>query len=156
MIQDPVSPGIDPVRKSITVGVTRERAFAFYTQRMDAWWPFPEKCVFKERTRTVTYEPRIGGAVIEESVDGERVEWGRILEWNPPTSFRMTWHPGRDAATAQDLEVRFIAVPEGTRVEIEHRGWEKLLDGRVQRESYTGGWAEVLAAFGDACARGVA
>ena len=157
MIQDPISSGIEPVRKSIVVAVTPERAFAVYTQRMEAWWPFDGKSVFQECARTVTYEPRVGGAVIEESVDGERAEWGRILAWDPPHSFRMTWHPGRHAATAQELEVRFVAVEGGTRVEIEHRGWEKLgEDGAGQRQGYDKGWGEVLAALVDGIVRGVA
>jgi hypothetical protein len=156
MIQDPISTRIEPVRKSIVVAVTPERAFAVYTRRMDAWWPF-EKSVFKDRARTVTYEPRVGGAVEEFSVDGERAEWGRILAWNPPHSFRMTWHPGRGEDTAQELEVRFLAVPGGTRVEIEHHGWERLLaQGRAQRDNYDRGWAAVLAAFETAIAGGAA
>jgi uncharacterized protein YndB with AHSA1/START domain len=157
MITNPVTPGIEPVRKSIVVAVTPERAFTVFTQRTDAWWPFKGKSIFQERGRSVTYEPRVGGEVYETSVDGERGTWGRILAWSPPDSFRMTWHPGRDESTAQELEVRFVAVPEGTRVEIEHRGWEKLLDqGRASREGYDGGWIAVLDALVDACARGIA
>jgi len=157
MITNPVTPGIEPVRKSIIVAVTPERAFTVFTQRADAWWPLEGKSMFKERARTLTYEPRVGGEVYETSVDGERGVWGRILAWSPPDSFRMTWHPGRDESTAQELEVRFVAVAGGTRVELEHRGWEKLLDqGPASRADYDGGWIAVLDALVDACARGIA
>ena len=156
MITDPASSRIEPVRKSITVAVTPERAFAVFTQRMDAWWPFPGHSMFEERSRGVEFEPRVGGLVNEISADGERSAWGRLLEWNPPHSFRMTWHPGREEATAQELDVRFVAVEGGTRVEIEHRGWEKLLDGGAEaRGGYDQGWGAVLGAFVDACSRGV-
>ena len=155
MISDPVSSRIEPVRKSIVVAVTPERAFAVFTQRMDAWWPFQGHSMFEERSRGVEFEPRVGGMVNEISADGERSAWGRLLAWNPPDSFRMTWHPGRDEATAQELDVRFVAVDGGTRVEIEHRGWEKLLENRrATRDNYDQGWGAVLGAFADACAGG--
>jgi uncharacterized protein YndB with AHSA1/START domain len=157
MTSDPLPARIEPIRKSITVAAPPARAFVVFTQRMDAWWPFDGKSVFGTRARTVTFEPRAGGTVFEESIDGERAPWGRILAWNPPASFRMVWHPGRDASTAQELEVRFVVVPEGTRVELEHSGWEKLLDeGRAQRDRHDHGWSVVLAAFTDAVAGGVA
>jgi uncharacterized protein YndB with AHSA1/START domain len=153
MISEPLSSRIEPIRKSIVVAVTPERAFAVFTQRMDAWWPFQGHSIFEERSRSVEFEPRVGGLVNEISADGERGAWGRLLSWNPPDSFRMTWHPGRDEATAQELDVRFVAVEGGTRVEIEHRGWEKLLDkASASRTGYDQGWGAVLAAFAGACA----
>jgi len=156
MISDPVSSRIEPIRKSIVVAVTPERAFTVFTQRMDAWWPFQGHSMFEERSRGVEFEPRAGGTVNEISADGERSPWGRLLEWNPPDSFRMTWHPGRDESTAQELDVRFVAVDGGTQVEIEHRGWEKLLErGAEARGGYDQGWGAVLDAFVDACARGI-
>jgi uncharacterized protein YndB with AHSA1/START domain len=156
MISDPVTPRIEPVRKSVTVAVAPARAFAVFTGRMDAWWPFQDHSIFKERARGVEFEPRIGGAVVELGPGGERTEWGRLLEWNPPDSLRMTWHPGRDASTAQELTVRFVAVPEGTRVEIEHHGWEKLAErGAAARDSYDQGWGAVIAAYVQAIAAGI-
>ena len=156
MIQDPVSTGIEPIRKSITVAVAPDRAFRVFTERMDAWWPFQGHSLFEERARRVEFEPRVGGRVEEISADGERGSWGRLLSWDPPASFRMTWHPGRDESTAQELEVRFIAVPEGTRVELEHRGWEKLGErGTGTRGGYDQGWEAVLGAYGKACAEDV-
>jgi hypothetical protein len=56
----------------------------------------------------------------------------------------------RRAAT--EVEVRFVAVePDHTRVELEHRGWERLGDLAAQaRSSYEGGWPGVLDAFAGA------
>jgi hypothetical protein len=50
------------------------------------------------------------------------------------------------------VEVRFTAVdPEHTRVELEHRGWERLGDQDDQaRAGYEDGWPRVLDAFAGA------
>ena len=63
----------------------------------------------------------------------------------PPHRFVVTWHPGRAADTAQEVEIRFVAVTGGTRVELEHRGWTKLgKDAAAARESYAEGWPFVF------------
>ena len=36
----------------------------------------------------------------------------------------MTWHPARGEETSQELNIRFMAEGEGTRVEIVHSGWD--------------------------------
>jgi hypothetical protein len=144
----PAAPRIEPVRKSVDVSIPPDRAFAFFTERMDAWWPFDGHSLFGVRARGVAFEPRAGGSVCELSVDGQRNLWGRLLDWDPPRGFRMTWHPGREAAGAQELMVRFHTIPEGTRVELVHRGWETLAgEAEEARRNYDRGWDTVLHAF---------
>ena len=64
----------------------------------------------------------------------------------------MTWHPGRNPDAAQELEVRFVVEPDGTRVELEHRGWQQLgSEAKDARERYDSGWTLVLARFVEAC-----
>jgi hypothetical protein len=78
-----------------------------------------------------------------------------VLAWEPPKRFVMTWHPGREADGAQELELRFAAVPGGTRVELEHRGWQALGErARETRDAYDDdarGWPSVLARYQQAC-----
>lgn len=155
MTARPVAPRIEPVRKSIVVARPAAEAFAIFTERMEFWWPFASRSIFEERARAVEFEPRVGGQVSEVSRDGERAPWGTLLAWDPPRRFAMTWHPGRDTETAQELEVRFVPVAGGTRVELEHRGWERLLERAVEtRGGYESGWEIVLAGYVAACARG--
>ena len=59
-------------------------------------------------------EPQVGGRIFEEHVDGRRFQWGRVLEWEPPRRVKFTFHPSRDPATAQDVEVRFVPDGGGT------------------------------------------
>ena len=46
----------------------------------------------------------------------------------PPNGLTMTWHPGRDEETAQELALTLHCGGDGTRVEVVHSGWERLGD----------------------------
>jgi hypothetical protein len=65
----------------------------------------------------------------------------------------MTWHPGHSPETAQEVEIRFVAITEGTRVELEHREWQKYGEkAAAARTSYDQGWATVFErCFVEAC-----
>jgi hypothetical protein len=71
-----------------------------------------------------------------------------VLIWEPPTRFAFSWHPGRAAETAQEVDVRFTPVEGGTHVELEHRGWERLVgpDGEIP-DHFDSGWDEALASY---------
>jgi uncharacterized protein YndB with AHSA1/START domain len=137
------------VRKSIVVACPVEHAFRVFTERMGDWWPFEHYSIY-DGDATLVWEGRVGGRVLERSPGGEEGDWGTILAWEPPRSFAMTWHPGRDKETAQEIEVRFAAEGAGTRVEIVHTGWERgEADVREQMANYDRGWAAVLERFAD-------
>ena len=72
----------------------------------------------------MVFEPQVGGRIFEEHVDGRRFQWGRVLEWEPPRRVKFTFHPSRDPATAQDVEVRFVPDGGGTRLELVTTKWE--------------------------------
>jgi uncharacterized protein YndB with AHSA1/START domain len=154
MTAEPIQPYLEPVRKSVRVPKPVNEAFELFTAGLGRWWPLASHSVGQERARTCAIEPRLGGEVYEVRDDGERCPWGRILAWEPPRRFVMTWHPGRNPDSGQELEVRFIAEPAGTRVELEHRGWQKLgAEAKETRESYDSdrGWKTALGRYVEAC-----
>ena len=66
----------------------------------------------------------------------------------------MTWHPDRGEETAQELEVRFTAEGDGTRVDIVHTGWERIgPDFRERMAGYDTGWGFVLGFFVEAAGK---
>ena len=133
------------VTKRITVRCAIDRAFTVFTDGIDAWWPKPSHSVSKDDCVAVAIEPGIGGRVYEQVRDGTTSEWGRITAWEPPNRLAFTWHPGRDASTAGDVEVRFTATDEGTVVTLEHTGFEKLgADAEAVCRNYDTGWAYVF------------
>jgi uncharacterized protein YndB with AHSA1/START domain len=148
------APRIEPLRRQVVVRRSTAEAFHIFTARIGAWWPLRDRyTVFQEYSQTCVIEPRVGGLVYEVSTRGERSVWGTVLAWEPPHRLVLSWHPGRGPETAQELEVRFLAVVGGTRVELEHRGWEKLGDAALEtRGGYEKGWVYVLATcYVEAC-----
>lgn len=150
---EPIGPYLEPVRKSVTVDRSIEDAFDVFTARIGSWWPKVRFSVSQERIEDVILEGHVGGELFEVRDDGERFIWGRVLVWDPPARVVFTWHPGRQPETGQEVEVGFVATKAGTRVELEHRGWERL-GGEAERtrEGYVSGWDVVFGGeFARAC-----
>lgn len=148
-----LTPYLEPIRKSVMVERTPAEAFEVFTGRLSSWWPRAQFSIYQANSATCGIEPRVGGDIFEVSKSGDRCIWGNVITWEPPHRFAMTWHPGREPQTAQEVELRFIAVAGGTRVELEHRGWTKLgAEAAEARKGYEGGWATVFdVCFVEAC-----
>jgi uncharacterized protein YndB with AHSA1/START domain len=71
---------------------------------------------------------------------------GEVTIWEPPSRLVYLWHLQRERAEATEVEIRFAAVGStGTRVEIEHRGWEALgAEDEPWRDRNHGGWVTLL------------
>lgn len=136
---------IEPLRYAFVVARPAPHAFSVWTEGIGRWWPADHTST-GEAGIVVTLEPRVGGRIYERTPDGREFDWGRLLVWEPPTRIVYTWHLRQDRADATEVEVRFIATSsDATRVEIEHRGWERLgSDGPARRDRNHGGWASLL------------
>ena len=135
------------VRKSVTVAARPERAFEVFTDRMASWWPLRTHSIAGERAVEAVVEPSEGGRVYEVDADGGEGEWGTVVAWEPPHRLVIAWHVGHRREESTEIEVRFVPDGEGTRVELEHRGWERWPDGTEAHASYQSGWDTVLAPF---------
>jgi uncharacterized protein YndB with AHSA1/START domain len=117
-----------PIRKSIHVNTTPERAFKVFTGDMTRWWK-PEHHIGTAPFKEVVLEPRVGGRWHEVASDGAECEWGKVLVWEPPHRVVLAWQlTGEwkyDADFVTEVEVRFIADGGRTRVELEHRNLER-------------------------------
>ena len=131
------------ITKRVTVDASVETAFETFTRRITSWWPTGSHRVFDEST--VVFEELAGGRVYERAVDGEEADWADVLVWEPPNRFVLRWrvNPNRGPT---ELEVRFSAEGDGTRVDLEHRGW----DDAEGRANYHTGWDPVLDRFVEA------
>jgi uncharacterized protein YndB with AHSA1/START domain len=136
---------LPPLTFEIRVPLAPERAFHLFTAQIETWWPLATHSVCASRVKTTRIEPRVGGGCVETWDDGQEMQWGSVLVWEPPRRFVMSWHPGMPPELAQQVEVRFVAEGSGSRVTLEHRGWEKLGEkARQARESYSKGWNHVF------------
>lgn len=140
--------GIEPVRKVVQVRIAIEEAFRLFTEGMSTWWPLATYSVGAEKTMRCVFEGQVIGRIYEVQEDGSRAEWGIVKLWDPPNAVAFTWYPGREPDTAQDVEVGFQSILDGTELELVHHGWE-LLGNQAQeiRAGYDSGWDYVLDHF---------
>lgn len=140
-------PPIEPLRLAFQVQCSPSHAFMVWTERIGLWWP-ADHTATGEPDLQVILEGRVGGRIFERAGDGSEHDWGEVLEWEPPHRLVYSWHLRRDRADATEVEIRFMPdEPSGdrTRVEIEHRGWERLgAEGRDWRDRNMGGWSTLL------------
>ena len=144
-----MSEPIEPVRATVEVRRGIEDAFRVFTAGIATWWPVAGHSVEPDKVAAVVLEDRVGGRLYERRHDGGEADWGRVLAWEPPTRLLLAWKPNPERPAPTEVEVRFLAVEPGrTRVELEHRGWERLGDLAAQaRDSYRDGWPTVLDAY---------
>jgi len=148
------------VRRSIVVEAPQERAFTVFTERMSTWWPLETHHIGEQKAEAAVVEPRAGGRWYERAADGTECEWGRVIAWKPPERVVFGWHLGPewkydpDEALATEVEVRFVVEgPTTTRVELEHRGFERLGERADELRipvAGEGGWSGLLELFSKA------
>ena len=135
---------IEVVRKTVTVECAVEEAFRVFTTDALSWWPVESHSIH-QTVSEIVFEPRAGGEVYEVAESGERGHWATVLEWDPPRRLVLAWNILNREDEATEVEVRFSPEASGTRVDLEHRGWERLAhDGPAKRGDYDAGWGFVL------------
>ena len=138
------------VRKSIVVKAPVERAFELFTAGIASWWPAGSHSIHEEEVEAVVLESREGGRLYERTRNGEEAHWADVRVFEPPTRILLDWrvNPQRPAT---ELEIRFVAEGEGTRVEIVHTGWEAYGETAAEgRDGYDTGWGVVLGRYAEA------
>ena len=119
---------------------------------MGTWWPFETHSIHGEKVETVVFEGREGGSVHEVATGGETAPWATVLAWEPPTRVLLSWHVNPENP-ATEIEVRFAPEGDGTRVDLEHRGFERLGEhAEAGSGAYDEGWDLVLGRFVDGAA----
>jgi hypothetical protein len=139
---------IEPIRLAFEVACSADHAFETWTSGIGRWWP-ADHTVTGATDLLVVLEPRPGGRIFERTPAGDEHDWGEVTVWEPPGRLGYLWHLRRDRADATEVEIRFVPVGDAaTRVEIEHRGWERLgAEGETWRERNHGGWSTLLPHF---------
>ncbi len=165
MSSAPSQAAVTAVRASIVVDAPAEEAFSVFTEDIGSWWN-PDHHILDGELAEMVFEPRVGGHVIDRATDGKECRWARVLAYDPPRQFVISWDIDlhwqleADPARTSEIEVRFTdlgpAHPEQTLVELEHRhlerhgeGWEGMRDA----VGSPGGWAGGLELFAARLAR---
>jgi uncharacterized protein YndB with AHSA1/START domain len=145
----------EPLRISFDVACSADHAFTVWTSGIGSWWP-PDHTVSGRGDLEVILQGSVGGRIFERTSDGAEHEWGEVTVWDPPARLSYRWHLHQDRAEATVVDIQFL--PRGdaaTRIEIEHRGWERLgTVGEERREGNRKGWDGVLPHFVAAVEKG--
>jgi uncharacterized protein YndB with AHSA1/START domain len=150
--------GMEPIRRSVKVQCPVERAFRVFTERMGTWWPLETHSIavdqeLGQKAETLKVDKGEGGRIEEVLEDGSTRDWGGVLAWEPPHRVLYAWKPNDRPTPPTEVEVRFNTETDGTLVELEHRGWDRLGDASDEiRPLYAsqGGWTMVLKRYKDA------
>ena len=136
---------VPPVVKAVSVRVAPARAFDLFARDLARWWPIAQFHTGPDPVGCAL-EPRVGGRVFERSADGRETSWGIVLAYDPPHRLAFSWVVGGlSPDEAQQIDIRFVQEGSGTKVELTHRGWEKLGErAAALREPYDRGWATLI------------
>ena len=126
----------DAVTVTTVVAVDPPTAFQVFTDEVDSWWKRGSRYrVDPSRKSAMRFED---GRFIEAYEGGEAFEHGRVIAWDPPARlvFEMRGQYSRPGETTE-VEVRFETVKRGTRVTVEHRGWDRLPGKHPARHGFS-------------------
>jgi uncharacterized protein YndB with AHSA1/START domain len=140
------------IHKEVIVNATAEKAFRVFTAGFDSWWPRTHHIAPVDMKEAVL-EQKLGGRWYEKGVDGSECEWGKVIAWEPPKRFAITWQLTAeykyDPNFITEIEVTFEEQGTSqTRVVLEHKYLDRYGDkqdqviGSVGNEA--GGWGGIM------------
>jgi uncharacterized protein YndB with AHSA1/START domain len=148
----------ETARVTTFVAVAPDDAFEVFTDEIDLWW-----------RRSIRF--RVGGGkqselcfvrdgqerrLVEHYANGTHVI-GKVLAWEPGKRVVFEWRLRNFAPDeVTEVEVRFEPMGEGTKVTLEHRGWDEIRGDHPARHGLHGHafsamigthWSELLTAM---------
>lgn len=120
---------------SVRVKATPARAFDVFTREIGAWWR--PNGLFETTPRAPGALAFEDGRLLERLAGGKVFEIGRVTDWSPGERLAFTWRQASfppDLTT--DVEVRFEAVGEETRVIVVHAGFDRVPMDSVARHGF--------------------
>jgi uncharacterized protein YndB with AHSA1/START domain len=141
------------VVRSIDVDVDPQMAFEVFTSEIHLWYqPGPHSWKHPDRAVGTRLEPGVGGRWLEvwDAETGEGFEFGRITVWEPGERLVLDFFL-HDGGHVTEVEVSFAPVDSGTRVTLEHRGWDRLPPDVVAQgmSNVAIGWPVLLGWYAD-------
>jgi uncharacterized protein YndB with AHSA1/START domain len=143
------------VRQSVTVPLAPDKAFELFVDNFESWWPDDGTHSLGD-AESFVIEARVGGRWGEEDGDGNYQPWGRVLAVERPRRILLAWQltPAfeydPDPAKQTEVEVTFEPEGTGTRVTLEHRGFEVWGEpGAEMRGSVETGWGTLLERYAE-------
>ena len=147
------------VSVDIVVEAPIEHAFHVFTDGIQGWWD-PDHHLLDAPLESMTFEPRVGGHIVDQYGDGRECRWARVLAYDPPShvvfswDIALNWQLATDLAKTSEVEVTFAADgPHRTHVVLTHRNLERHGEGwESMRDAVRRGWS--LARYAEVASTG--
>lgn len=123
---------------ALRVAASPLRAFEAFTRDIGQWWvPNPLFTLTPRGDGRLRFEPGPGGRLVTTLTDGSEFEVGRITVWRPGEQLSLSWRQASFApGETTELDVRFEAIGDATRVTVEHRGWDTIPQAHAARHGF--------------------
>ena len=114
------------------------RTFEAFTQEIASWWqPSGLFAITPRGDGTLAFEPGVGGRLYTTWAEGKEYEIGRISVWEPGKRLAFTWRQASfRPEQSTEVDVRFEAVGDETRVSIEHHAWDTIPKDHAARHRF--------------------
>src|SRR5690606_31251038 len=124
---------------ALRVTASPAHAFAVFTREIGRWWR--SHALFelsRQGDGALRFEPEgPGGRLVTRFADGSEWEIGRVRCWEPGERLVFDWRlPSFADDQATEVEIRFEAVGDETRVTVTHRGWDNIPQQHVARHGF--------------------
>jgi uncharacterized protein YndB with AHSA1/START domain len=146
------------IYKEIIVNASQEHAFKVFTESFDSWWPRVQHRG-KPPLKEFVLEPHIGGRWYEIYEDDSECDWGRVIDWEPPARFALTWQITEeyefDPNLRTEVEVTFMSLgAHHTRVVLEHKYLDRFGENAVKiKQDKDVGWSMIMPLYAAAAKR---
>jgi uncharacterized protein YndB with AHSA1/START domain len=133
------------IKQSVLLPLTPARAFELFTRQIGLWWPPDRRHLNDANSQLFLLED---GRFYERASDGRELDLGRVQLWEAPQRIVLDFYMGTDAAHPTEVEIRFDAVDDGTRISVKHRPREGSTDLWDKRAAiFARSWEAVLSAL---------
>ena len=123
---------------ALRIAAPPSRVFTAFTAEIGQWWrPHGLFELNGRRDGRLAIEGGVGGRLTESYPDGEEFAVGHVRVWDPPDRLVFSWRaasfpPDRET----EVHVRFEEVHDGTRVVVEHLGWDGIPQQHAARHGF--------------------
>jgi hypothetical protein len=133
------------INHSVLLPLAPAEAFDFFTRQISLWWPADRRHLNDANSQLFLLAD---GRFYERASNGTELDLGRVRLWDAPRRIVLDFYMGTDAAHPTEVEIRFDAESDGTRVNVNHRpldGSAELWDKRAG--IFVRSWESVLSAL---------
>ena len=129
----------ETARVTTFVELSPSDAFEVFTEEVDLWWRRGPRFRAGGPTSELRFERDAQGRRLVEQSGNERFEIGRVRVWEPGKRLVLDYRQRNFAKEEKtEIEIRFEVSGEGTRVTLEHRGWDAIDGKHPARHGLTG------------------